>query len=236
MSVNITVLVRPLQNIIHDVLGHKPGEHLAHPLAFDLVEALLCQCGVDPSAQEDRIEGLGEVILSAHLDAADDGIDLIDSRDHDHGHVLKHGIALQSLEHRDAVELGHDDVEQHHVEWLLAQDLERLLAACRGADTVPLLLEAVGQEHPVERVVVDDEDAAGRYVNAHRLGLRAVPKPFRPAPTPPAAAVRPLRQAQPHSYRLDSRLRSAELIRIDRGRRHRALLDEGPKVVSTLRV
>jgi hypothetical protein len=81
--------------------------------------------------------------------------------------VLKYGITLQSLEHRDTVELGHDDVEQHHVEWLLAQDLERLLAACRGADTVALLLEAAGQEHPVERVVVDHEDATGGYINAH---------------------------------------------------------------------
>ena len=72
------ILIRPLQNIIDDVLGHKPGEHLAHPLAFDLVEALLSQRGVDPSAQEDRIEWLGEVILRAHLDAADDGVDLVD--------------------------------------------------------------------------------------------------------------------------------------------------------------
>jgi hypothetical protein len=32
---------------------------------------------------------------------------------------------------------------------------------------VPLPLEAAGQEHPVELVVVDDEDAAGGYVNAH---------------------------------------------------------------------
>ena len=59
MAAEAKILVRPLQNIVYDVLGHKPGEHLAHLLAFDLVEALLGQCGVDPSAQEDRIEWLG---------------------------------------------------------------------------------------------------------------------------------------------------------------------------------
>src|SRR6266487_4242235 len=196
------ILIRPLQDVIHDVLGHKSGEHPAHPLAFHLVETLLRQCGVDPSAQENRIEGLGEVILGADLDTADDSVDLVDRRDHDHRHVLKHGIALQSLEHRDAVELGHDDVEQDNVERILAQDLERLLAVCRGADPVALLLEAAGQEHPVERVVVDDEDAAGEHVNAHQPSLRAVLRPFRPRPTPPrpAAAAGPLRRAQPRSW------------------------------------
>jgi hypothetical protein len=104
--------------------------------------------------------------------------------------VLKHGIALQLLEHSDAVRLGHDDVEQHHVAWLLAQDPECLLAACRRADTVALLLEAAGQEHPVERVVIDNEDAAGGYVNAHRLGLRAAPTPLRPAPAPRSESSR----------------------------------------------
>src|SRR4029450_12490242 len=70
------ILVRPLQYSIDDVLGHKPGEHLAYPLAFDLSKALLGQRGVDPSPQEDRIEWLGEVVLGPHLDAGDDGMDL----------------------------------------------------------------------------------------------------------------------------------------------------------------
>src|SRR6266498_5777338 len=183
------ILVRPLQDVIHYVLWHKPGEHRAHPLAFDVVEALLGQCGSDPSVQEDRMEGLGEVILGAHLDAADNAVDLVDRRDHDHRHVPKRGITLQSLEYRAAVELGHDDVKQDNVERILPQNVERLPAVRRRADTVALLLEAMNQEHPVERIIVDDEDTASGYVNGHPLDLRAVPRPpsrlrFRPGLPP----------------------------------------------------
>ena len=49
-----------------------------------------------------------------------------DRRDHDDRQMPQLGVGLQVLEHLVPVHLGHHDVEQHQVEWLRAQQLQRL--------------------------------------------------------------------------------------------------------------
>ena len=83
---------------------------------LEVVEPLLGQPCVDPRAEDHGVERLREVVVGAGLDAADDALGLVDCGDHDHRHVLRARCRLEPLEHRDAVELGHDDVEQHDVD------------------------------------------------------------------------------------------------------------------------
>jgi hypothetical protein len=45
----------------------------------------------------------------------DDGLGVVDAGDHDHRNILQRGVALDVLQYRYAVELGHDDVEQDDV-------------------------------------------------------------------------------------------------------------------------
>ena len=68
------------------------------------------------------------------------------------------GVLLQLLHERDAVDAGHHDVEQDHVEGLFAQHAQRLGAVGRDLDGVALAGEFF-LEQPAERLfVVNDED------------------------------------------------------------------------------
>ena len=66
-----------------------------------------------------------------------------------------------------AVELGHQDVEQQHVEPPLPEQLERLAPVLGEDDRVPFLLEAAAEQESVHPVVVGDEDRARRDESAH---------------------------------------------------------------------
>ena len=72
--------------------------------------------------------------------------------------MTRTGCRLEPLEDRDAVELGHDDVEEHDVDRLLGEQLERLHAVRRGAHRMTVLLEEASEQLPADAVVVGDED------------------------------------------------------------------------------
>ena len=77
------------------------------------------------------------------------------------------GAALAELAHDlDAVEVGHDDVEEDDVRADLLGLLERLLAAVGGDDAEALLAEGDRDELGDARLVVGDEDEG---LGAHRI-------------------------------------------------------------------
>ena len=132
-----------------------------------VVEALLLEAGADAGSQEDRVERLRQVVRRAQLDAADDALQLVHGRDHDHGDGPQPVVGLELLQHLVAVDLRHHDVQQNEVERARSQQLQRLATVPRGADVrVPLTAEALGQGVEVVLVVVDDEQR--RPVLAHR--------------------------------------------------------------------
>ena len=118
--------------------------------------------GVDPRAEDHRVERLREIVVGADLDATDDTLRVVDGGDHDHRDVTGTGRRLQPLEDGDAVELGHDDVEEHDVDRLLGEELERLRAVRCGAYRMAVLLEEASEQLPADAVVVGDEDG-GRH-------------------------------------------------------------------------
>ena len=75
----------------------------------------------------------------------------------------KRQVVAERGEHGVAVHLGHDDVEQDHVDRRLvrvAQPLERLHAVADLHRLVPDALQESGEQLAVEGGVVDDEDPA----------------------------------------------------------------------------
>ena len=70
-----------------------------------------------------------------------------------------------ALEHLIAVHLGHQDVEQHDVDGLADQRLERLAPVLRGHDAVAVALEAAPEQRLFRAIVVDDEDGRGCSAN-----------------------------------------------------------------------
>ena len=81
-------------------------------------------------------------------------------------------VELQLREDLIAIELGHQDVEQHQVEVPATQQIERLAAVFCEDDGVTLLLQTAAEQKPVHPVVVRDQDRSGRRsVSAHDAGV-----------------------------------------------------------------
>ena len=80
-------------------------------------------------------------------------------------------VALQLFQDSVAVELGHQDVEQHQVEAPASQQVERFFAVFGEDDGMPVVLEPAAEQEPVHAVVVRDQDRAGRGGGtAHEIG------------------------------------------------------------------
>ena len=120
---------------------------LADQLALLIAKALLLETRRDAGVQQNRVDRLRQVVLCAHLDALHHAVQLVERGGHDHRDVPEMRIVLQLGKDLVAVELGHQDVEQHQVEALLTQQLERLPAVLRVGDRVPLLLEPAHVRH-----------------------------------------------------------------------------------------
>ena len=61
-----------------------------------VVKPFAFEAGTDPGAQQGRIEGLRQVVLGAQFDTANDAVDLIDGRNHDHWDVPQALLAFIS--------------------------------------------------------------------------------------------------------------------------------------------
>ena len=184
-SMNITVAHRrtaPIdgrppvarEELGRDRLGQEAREDVLHPLLFQVVEAPAVEPRSDPRTQDRGIERLGQEILGAGLDAPDDGGRVLDPRDHDHRDVAESLVVLEALEHLDAVEAGHLDVEQDQVGRLGLERRERVEAVLELDRAVPVVLEMLGEQSAIQRIVIDDRDRGGRGSQTGQAAPRGV--------------------------------------------------------------
>ena len=109
--------------------------------------------------QRGLLERLGQIVVTAGLETIDDVARVGLGRDQDDGHETKRCVLLELLEHRDAVELRHHDVEQDEIGLELARAHQRILAVDRRDDLVALRVEPDAQHFQIGRIVVDDQDS-----------------------------------------------------------------------------
>ena len=142
-----------------------PGDHPPLEVDLDVVEredagararaGRAAQDRADARGQLVGVERLGDVVVGAEVEALGlvGGRALGGQQDH------RDRAPLAQLAHDlDAVEVGHDDVEQDDVGADLLGLLERLLAAVGGDDAEALLAEGDRDELRDARLVVGDED------------------------------------------------------------------------------
>ena len=94
------IVVGPGEDVVDDVLGEEAREDVVNTRALEVVEPLLREPRVDSRPEDHGVEGLGQVVVGADLDAADDALGLVDGGDHDHGDVLGSRRRLELLERR----------------------------------------------------------------------------------------------------------------------------------------
>ncbi len=127
--------------------------------ALEVVELLLRQPRVDPRTEQGRIEGLRQVVVCPDLDAADDAVDLVDGRDHDHRDVLGAGCRLELLERprsRRAPGMRMSRSTTSHVSSAKSSSASRTVR--RRSHLVAVGLEQAPKQLPADVVVVGDQD------------------------------------------------------------------------------
>ena len=157
-----------------DRLGQEAREDLFHPLLFQVVYAPAVEPRSDPRPQDRGIERLGQEILRAGLDAPDDRGGVLDPRDHDHRDVPETLVVLEAFENLDAVQAGHLDVEEHQVRRLGLEGRERVEAVLELDRAVPVVLEMLGEQSAIQRIVIDDRDRGGRGSQTGQVAPRGV--------------------------------------------------------------
>jgi hypothetical protein len=63
-----------------------------HQLLLLVAQALLLEAGADARLQQHRVDGLGEIVLGAELDAAHDVDQSLERRRHDHRQVAQGAV------------------------------------------------------------------------------------------------------------------------------------------------
>ena len=86
-----------------------------------VAKPLLLESRADAGPKHGGIEWLRQIILRAAFDAANDAVQFIERRDHDHRQIVERRVELDLDERFVATELGHDHVEQHEVVAAAAQ-------------------------------------------------------------------------------------------------------------------
>ena len=170
---------------IHPLALHDDLEAVPVDLEVARLEVLLPVRGIaplappghraDPRDQLARREGLGDVVVGAHLEA-EDLVPLFHAAgDHDHGNAAGLGILLEPPTDLPAVELRHHDVEQDDVGLVLARALEGVGAIPDQDHVVAFLGQVVADELGHVLLVLDHEDAAARFGRFRWSGLRGAP-------------------------------------------------------------
>ena len=125
--------------------------------------ARAAQHRADAGEELARHEGLGEVVVGAHLEA-DDAVHILAARgEHqDRGVGVRPAARAQVAAQGESVLAGHHEVEHDQVD---AVGLERglhLAPVGGGGAAQALLLEVVGEQLADVAIVIDDQDVVGR--------------------------------------------------------------------------
>jgi len=143
-----------------------------HPLmccAQGILGALEHELRLYASEHDREVEGLGHVVVRAEAQGRHDVLALGLGGSHDDGELARRMFDAQSLEHLDSVDFRHHDVEQHHVEALCGDPVERLLAALRCLDRVTAANQTTREQVSIRLIVVHDKQVA--ELLAHDLKL-----------------------------------------------------------------
>jgi hypothetical protein len=120
--------------------------------------ARAAQDDLDAGQQLARAEGLGQVVVGAHLQAHD-AVGLVAAcGEHHDGQV---GPGAQVTTQRQAVVAGQHHVQHHQVEAATVQRLPHGAAVGHGGGALAVLFEIARQQAADLGVVVDDEDVVG---------------------------------------------------------------------------
>ena len=115
---------------------------------------------MDARQQLARVEGLGQVVVGADLEA-DDAVDVLDlGGEHDDRRRVV-GRA-QAAADRQAVFAGQHQVEHDQVDGLARQHAVQRLGVFGQQDLEAFLRQVAAQQVADARIVVDDDDAVGR--------------------------------------------------------------------------
>jgi hypothetical protein len=128
---------------------------------FLVAEDFAFHAGADAGLEEGGVEGFGEVVLGAGLDAADDGVGVVLLGKEDDGEVLKPGVVLDLREQIESLQGRQADLPENHVEASRAKPVKRPGTRFLRFDGMAIALEIAGEDFAAEAVVVDDQDASG---------------------------------------------------------------------------
>jgi hypothetical protein len=158
------------------------GHHLRHramPGRFRLVadqpfvlppQTIHRQVRGDARQQLVRVERLPDVVDRPQLESAHDVAGSRLPREEDDRDVAPLRRRLDPRAGFEAVDVGHDDVQQDQIRTDLAQHLQRLPAGRGDADPIAPVAEDCRQRLNVRRRVFDDEDAAVARRRGHDGG------------------------------------------------------------------
>src|ERR1035438_2005754 len=152
-----------LAPLLEQLVGRQIEAEFAELIA-GCFRPLAPQKGFHPGEQLPDAEGLGDVIVRAQFQAADNVILLPLGGEHDDGHVQLAGPG--SPADLIAIDLRQHQVQQQQVRRFLQQGIQSLLAVPGGADHIALSFKVVLQPAQQCRIVFNDQDGFG----AHRIG------------------------------------------------------------------
>jgi hypothetical protein len=111
------------------------------------------------------VDRFGEKVVGAGLEARDAIARLVESGDHDYGHMGGLGIVLDAPADLETVHARHHDVQKHDV-WLVILDLGKSLQPAESGHDIEIFCGELGFEQlDVRKYVVDDEDPRGHEVS-----------------------------------------------------------------------
>ncbi len=124
-----------------------------------LLGAFAGDLGLDPGQGHGEVDRLGEIVVGAKVQRLDDVLALGLGRGHDHRESRRGVVEPDAPEHVTPVHIPHHHVEQHEVERLARDQGEAGFAAVGLHDLIAAALQTTGEDRPVVRNVVHDEDA-----------------------------------------------------------------------------
>ena len=127
---------------------------------FTVAQPLLFEAGADAGAQEDRVEGFGDIILGAQLDAADDALDLVEGGNHDDRQMLQGGIGFHASQDFAPIEAGHEQIEQDKIELAGADLFKGIPAIADCGDGIAEFFEPAAEQFAVRFVIVGEQEAS----------------------------------------------------------------------------
>jgi hypothetical protein len=136
-----------------------------------VLQTLDSQRGADAGEQLSRLEGLAQVVVRSESQTFDDILrGRTGGEEHD-GDVDRLRVPPELDEHAVTVEVGHLDVEEDDVRWILPADAQCVQSVDGFDDLVPVLLELLSQHGANHQRIVGHEDARMGSLADHAFSL-----------------------------------------------------------------